>query len=169
VGSAAHAVAAAREAAEAMGYAVRIWPTRVTGEAREVAPAWLSGARALARETGGRCCILSAGETTVRVEGDGLGGRNLEFALALAEPLRGVPGVVVASVGTDGVDGTSGVAGAVVDGGTAERAESRGLMPAADFLRRNDSFHYFGPLGDTVRTGRTDTNVGDLQVLLMEP
>jgi hydroxypyruvate reductase len=59
------------------------------------------------------------------------------------------------------------VAGAWVDAGTLSRAKARGLPSPADVLSRNDSFHFFSPLGDTVRTGRTDTNVGDLQVLLV--
>jgi glycerate-2-kinase len=112
-------------------------------------------------------CILSSGETTVTVRGDGIGGRNLEFALALVEPMAALRDAVAASVGTDGIDGLTDVAGAVVDPDTRQRAAGRGLPPPSEVLARNDSFHYFRPLGDTLRTGRTDTNVGDLQVLLL--
>ena len=169
VGRAADAVEAARERAESLGYAALVIDDRVTGEARAVAPAWLSKAAALARNAGGPACVISSGETTVRVTGTGLGGRNLEFALALAEPMRGIPNAVAASVGTDGIDGTSGVAGGWVDADTARRAVERGLPPIDDVLDRNDSFNYFAPLGDAIRTGRTDTNVGDLQILLVNP
>ena len=169
VGSAAHAVDAASVAAEALGYATVVMAQRVTGEARAAAPAWLDRALTLAHEQHRPCCVLSSGETTVRVRGTGVGGRNLEFALALVEPLRGVSGVMAASIGTDGVDGTSDAAGAVVDGTTWARAAGSGLPPASAFLDRNDSANFFGPLGDAIRTGPTDTNVGDLQLLLIHP
>jgi glycerate 2-kinase len=169
VGRAADAVDAARSRAEHLGYAALVIDERVTGEARQVAPAWLSRALALARSAGGPVCVISSGETTVRVTGNGLGGRNLEFALALAEPMRDVPNSVAASVGTDGIDGTSGVAGGWVDNDTVPRATERGLPPIADVLDRNDSYNFFAPLGDAIRTGRTDTNVGDIQILLVKP
>jgi glycerate 2-kinase len=81
--------------------------------------------------------------------------------------MRAVPDAVAASIGTDGIDGLTDVAGAWVDAQSLARAAARGLPPPAEVLARNDSFHFFSPLGDTVRTGRTDTNVGDLQVLLV--
>ncbi|HVG83831.1 MAG TPA: DUF4147 domain-containing protein [Vicinamibacterales bacterium] len=167
VGRAADAVAAAASAAEGQGYRVVILEERVIGEAREAAPRWLATAVARARESGGAVCVLSSGETTVTVKGPGVGGRNLEFALALAEPMEAVPDAVAASVGTDGIDGMTDVAGARVDARTLRRAAARGLPSPRAVLSRNDSFHFFGPLGDTLRTGRTDTNVGDLQVLLL--
>ena len=111
--------------------------------------------------------MLSSGETTVTVRGTGVGGRNLEFALALAEPMEAIPHAIAASVGTDGIDGMTDVAGARVDARTLSRAAARGLPSPRDVLARNDSFHFFSPLGDVLRTGRTDTNVGDLQVLLL--
>jgi len=169
VGRAADAVSAARARAEALGYTALVIDDRVTGEARQTAPAWLSRALDLARSASGPVCVISSGETTVRVTGHGLGGRNLEFALALAEPMRDVPNAVAASVGTDGIDGTSGVAGGWVDADTMTRATERGLPPIADVLDRNDSYNYFAPLGDAIRTGRTDTNVGDIQILLVKP
>lgn len=169
VGRAADAVAAAAEAARRLGYDVRVIERRITGEARDVAVEWLHEARAAAATCAGPACVLSSGETTVKVTGDGLGGRNLEFALALAEPLAGQRGVAAASIGTDGIDGTSGVAGAWVSGDTLQRARTAGLPSVADVLARNDSFRFFEPLGDTMRIGRTDTNVGDIQVLLEHP
>lgn len=167
VGRAADAVEAAASAAAGLGYQVVLLEDRVTGEARDVAPAWLQAALARGRARGGRVCVLSSGETTVTVRGNGRGGRNLEFALALVEPMAAVPDAVAASVGTDGIDGLTDVAGAWLDAGTGERAAGRGLPAPADVLARNDSYHYFSPLGHTLRTGRTDTNVGDLQVLLL--
>lgn len=167
VGRAADAVAAAAAAAEALGYQVVILDARITGEARDAAPRWLGAALAGARERSGPVCVLSSGETTVTVAGTGVGGRNLEFALALAEPMEAVPHAIAASIGTDGIDGMTDVAGARVDARTLSRAAARGLPPPRDVLAENDSFNFFSPLGDTLRTGRTDTNVGDLQVLLL--
>jgi hydroxypyruvate reductase len=167
VGRAADAVSAAAAAAHAKGYHVAMLSERITGEARDAAPAWLAAAIADARRHRGPVCVLSSGETTVTVRADGVGGRNLEFALALVEPMRAVPDAVAASIGTDGIDGLTDVAGAWVDAQSLARAAARGLPSPADVLARNDSFHFFSPLGDTVRTGRTDTNVGDLQVLLV--
>jgi hydroxypyruvate reductase len=160
-------VAAAASAAERLGYAAVVLPERVTGEAREAAPQWLTRALARARQREGPVCVLSSGETTVTVRGAGVGGRNLEFALALATPMSSVPNAVAASIGTDGIDGMTDVAGARVDAGTLLRAATRGLPSPGEVLAHNDSFHFFSPLGDTLRTGRTDTNVGDLQVLLL--
>src|SRR5690606_29560029 len=119
-----------------------------------------------ADEVGGRVCVISAGETTVRVRGNGEGGRNLEFVLALVEPLAALGRGVAASVGTDGIDGATDVAGAWADASTAGRAAARGLPSPPEVLDRNDSLNYFSPLGDTIRTGRTDTNVGDLQLVI---
>jgi glycerate 2-kinase len=167
VGRAADAVAAAASAAERLGYGVVVLPERVTGEARDAAPRWLTQALARARQSEGPVCVLSSGETTVTVRGPGVGGRNLEFALALAEPMSSVPNAVAASIGTDGIDGMTDVAGARVDADTLHRAAARGLPSPSEVLAHNDSFHFFSPLGDTLRTGRTDTNVGDLQVLLL--
>jgi hydroxypyruvate reductase len=166
IGRAADAVAAACRAAALLGYDTVVLDRNVTGEAREAAAGWLSEALAAAGSRRSPVCVLSSGETTVRVRGPGRGGRNLEFALALVEPMAAHSGVVAASVGTDGIDGTTDVAGAWVDATSGRRAKSRGLAQPADVLARNDSFNFFAPLGDTIRTGRTDTNVGDLQVLL---
>src|SRR5262249_27559400 len=112
-------------------------------------------------------CVLSSGETTVTVRGRGRGGRNQEFALALAPWLSRGP-LVAASVGTDGVDGPTDAAGAVVDGTTIGRASDRGLDWRAA-LDANDSWTFFASLGDLIRTGPTDTNVGDIQVVLVRP
>lgn len=168
VGRASDAIEAAAAGAAALGYHVEVIDDRVVGEARDVAPAWLDAALARARGSGrSRVCVVSAGETIVTVRGGGVGGRNLEFALALVEKMAAVPDAVAASVGTDGIDGVTDAAGAWVDAETARRAAGRGLPPPGEVLAQNDSFNFFSPLGNVVRTGRTDTNVGDLQVLLL--
>jgi hydroxypyruvate reductase len=111
--------------------------------------------------------VLAAGETTVTVTGDGLGGRNQEFALA-ALPLLGAIGRAAAlgSAGTDGIDGPTDAAGAIVDSSSLERAGLAGVEWRAA-LERNDAYRFFEPLGDLIRWGPTATNVGDVHALLL--
>ena len=149
------------------GYRVIRVDDAVVGEARLAGPSHLRACLARAEDVGRPVCIVSSGETTVRVTGDGKGGRNQEFALACAEPLAAA-GVtaVLASVGTDGIDGPTDAAGAIADATTADRARAARLQPAA-FLGRNDAYEFFAPLGDLIKTGPTGTNVGDLQIILL--
>jgi hydroxypyruvate reductase len=107
-------------------------------------------------------CILTGGETTVTVRGEGLGGRNQEFALAAALDIAGLNDVVVFSAGTDGTDGPTDAAGAIADGDTIRRKPD-----ARRYLDDNDSYHYFESLGDLVVTGPTNTNVADVRILLI--
>ena len=125
-------------------------------------------ARGAAGADGGRVCVISAGETTVRVTGSGKGGRNQEFALALAHTVsEAAHDTLAASIGTDGIDGPTDAAGAFVDRTTMMRAAQQGLRDPASYLDDNDSYTFFDAIGDLIRTGRTDTNVGDLQILLI--
>ncbi|HWF86172.1 MAG TPA: MOFRL family protein, partial [Vicinamibacterales bacterium] len=113
-------------------------------------------------------CIVSSGETTVRVVGHGRGGRNQEFALAVADALASAETpAALASAGTDGIDGPTDAAGAVVDSTTVARARAAGLAPPSDHLDDNNAYPYFAGLGDLIHTGPTGTNVGDLQVILL--
>ena len=155
---------AAREARR-LGYRVVVDEAPVTGEARLAAEAW---ARTFdrVREGNSPTCIVSSGETTVHVTGSGRGGRNQEFALALAGALGSIGHpAACASVGTDGIDGPTDAAGAFADSTTVERARRLGLSPIRS-LENNDAYGFFAALGDLIRTGSTGTNVGDLQVLL---
>jgi glycerate 2-kinase len=167
IGSRVDAMEGARAAAVARGYHAIVMPEAITGEARHAAADWLAGARGMLGSSR-HACVISSGETTVKVTGTGTGGRNLEFALALAESIAMMPGAAFASIGTDGIDGSSGVAGGMVDSTTMIRARNAGLAAPGNYLAANDSFAFFAPLGDAVRLGRTDTNVGDLQVLLLD-
>jgi glycerate-2-kinase len=111
--------------------------------------------------------VVVGGETTVRVVGKGLGGRNQELALAAALHLKNNRdrAVVVASIGTDGVDGPTDAAGALVDGDTYYRATELGLRPES-FLAENDSYNFFLKLGDLIFTGKTGTNVNDISLII---
>lgn len=115
------------------------------------------------------CCVISGGETTVRVHGDGKGGRNQEFALwcALETADWGRKGFLFASVGSDGCDGPTDAAGAYVTPETLAKARDAQLS-IRDYLTRNDSYHFFKELGDLIVTGDTHTNVMDLQLILVE-
>ncbi len=108
--------------------------------------------------------ILSGGETTVTVHGNGKGGRNQEFVLGF---LRGIgPGMTVASVDTDGIDGATDACGAIADGTTLQRAGKMGLSIDRS-LGSNDSYDFFQKLGDLIFTGPTGTNVSDLRCVLV--
>ena len=108
--------------------------------------------------------VVAGGETTVTVTGEGLGGRNQEIALAAAIKLKGLDGVVVASLSTDGVDGPTDAAGAIADGRTLARAAKIGSNPER-FLAENDSYDFFLRLNDLIFTGPTGTNVNDVSVV----
>ena len=172
VGNRRTAQEAAAADARARGYEVEVVAEAVGGEARAAGP--LLAQRALdgrARVRNGRRCVIAAGETTVRVKGSGRGGRCLELALSAVEVLdrwaaRGRI-AVLASVGSDGIDGATDAAGALVDTTTGERAHAAGL-DARSLLDDNASYDFFAALGDLVVWGPTGTNVGDLQVLLIE-
>jgi glycerate-2-kinase len=166
IGSRINAMDAACEAAHRLGYQVARIDRPVIGEARNAAHDLLREIGTRIGKFDGPVCVVSSGETTVRVTGSGKGGRNQELALAAVAELAALgPDAALASVGTDGIDGPTNAAGAIVDGGTLERARRLGLDPAA-FLANNDSYRVFDALGDLIVTGRTGTNVGDLQVFL---
>ena len=154
------AVAAAREAVPE-DHATCVLSTRLTGEGREVGRT-LAAVAAEIHATGNPVAspavVLSAGETTVSVEGDGEGGPNQELALAAARDLP--PGAVLAAVDTDGRDGSTDAAGAVV-------SEATWSQEAADALAANDVYPYLDARDALVRTGRTGTNVNDLHALVV--
>jgi glycerate 2-kinase len=111
-----------------------------------------------------RVCLISGGEVTVKVTDGGIGGRNQQFALACAQRIAG-DNVTVLSAGTDGIDGNSSAAGAIADGTTLDRAQSRGLTPETDLANFN-AYPFFEALGDAIVTGPTGNNLRDLRILL---
>lgn len=169
VGSNRLSIDAAVRKAKALGYKTLVLSTTIEGETRDVARMHAAVAREIA--TSGRpskrpACVLSGGETTVTIRGNGLGGRNQEFVLAAALDIAGLNEAAVLSCGTDGTDGPTDAAGAFADGTTVVRAKAKGL-DAAQFLARNDSYHFFEPLGGLIKTGPTNTNVMDLRLVLV--
>jgi hydroxypyruvate reductase len=139
------------------------------GEAREVAGVHAAIAKeilASGHPLRRPACVISGGETTVTLRGHGKGGRNQEFVLSAAAAIAGLRGVAILSGGTDGTDGPTDAAGAIATGSTIERASAAGLDWRTS-LDRNDSYHFFDPLGDLIRTGPTRTNVMDVRVILV--
>lgn len=168
VGSNRMALKAAAAEADKLGYHSLLLSSTLQGETREAARVHaqiLREARSSGNPVRPPACIVSGGETTVSVKGNGQGGRNQEFALMAAIELAGVRNVLALSVGTDGTDGPTDAAGAIATGDTLGRAKQFG-MDARDYLDRNDSYPFFEKLGDLVKTGPTGTNVMDVHILL---
>ena len=140
------------------------------GEARDVA-ADHARLALKARSEGKRIAILSGGELTVTVRGNGRGGPNQEYALALADLLKDTPGISALAADTDGADGGAGSAtdpaGAMIDQTTFAKMKSLGLDPAA-YLANNDATAFFAATGDLLLTGPTLTNVNDVRVILVD-
>ena len=168
IGAQRGAIEGARRAAAALGYHVLIVDEPVTGEARVAAKQLIDRtARAIASRPR-PICVVSSGETTVTVAGSGKGGRNQEFAFAMAQAIGALgPRVAAASIGTDGIDGPTDAAGALVDATTFTRARDAGIAEPERYLIDNNTYPFFDRVGDLIRTGPTNTNVGDVQVILI--
>ena len=152
------------------GYEIVDLGADLEGEARDVAADHAKLALQ-AREQGKRVAILSGGELTVTVRGNGRGGPNQEYALALAALLKDTSGISALAADTDGADGGAGSAadpaGAIIDAGTFARMKSLGLDPKA-YLDNNDATAFFAATGDLLLTGPTLTNVNDIRVILVD-
>ena len=169
IGNNALSIAAAHDKAIELGYTPLVLSTRIQGEARDVAAVLVAIGQEVCtsdRPIPRPACIICGGETTVTLRGEGKGGRNQELALAAALHLDGWDGITLLSGGTDGTDGPTDAAGAIVDSHTLSRAHQVDLN-AADFLARNDSYRFFQALDDLLITGATNTNVMDLQIVLV--
>ena len=163
------ALEAAAAVARAAGVTPYILGDSLEGEARDVGKV-MAG---IALQTAMRgqpfpapCVLLSGGETTVTVRGNGRGGRNVEFLLALGIALDGHAGIDALAGDTDGVDGQEDIAGAVLAPDTLRRAWALGIKPR-ESLDNNDGHGFFQALGDSVVTGPTLTNVNDFRAILI--
>ncbi len=163
------ALEAAAAEARAAGVAPLILGDSLEGEARDMGRAMAGIALSCAQHghpLAPPCVLLSGGETTVTVRGNGRGGRNAEFALGVALGLAGAPGIHAIACDTDGIDGTEDNAGALVRPETLALARAAGLDPQA-MLGNNDAYSLFATVGDLVVTGPTLTNVNDFRALLV--
>ncbi len=171
VGTPGMALKAAVAEAERLGLAPVNLGDRIEGEARHVARTMAGMALAQSRaqsRNGPATVLISGGETTVTVKGQGRGGRNGEFLLALALALDGAPGIWAIACDTDGIDGNGDNAGAMIGPDTLARARAAGLDARAH-LADNDAYGVFEKLGDLVITGPTRTNVNDFRAILIQP
>jgi glycerate 2-kinase len=170
VGSSAQACAAAARAARRLGYRSLVLTSRLEGNNGEAARFHMSVASEIVfhgRPLRRPACIVSGGETTVKVTGKGKGGRNQEFVLHCIKQLNTLPApCLVASLGTDGTDGPTEAAGAVADNTTLKRLR-HGSSFLNESLRNNDSYTFFRRLDDLIITGPTRTNVMDLHLVLI--
>jgi glycerate 2-kinase len=161
------ALEAAATVARDAGVPVHILGDSIEGEARDVGIVMAGIARHVARHGqpfAAPCILLSGGETTVTVRGNGKGGRNVEFLLSLAVALNGQPGTYAIACDTDGVDGQEEIAGALITPDTLARAWDFGIKPR-ESLSNNDGHGFFGALGDAVVSGPTLTNVNDFRAI----
>jgi glycerate 2-kinase len=167
----AQACTAAAKAAKELGYKTLVLTSRLEGDTAAAAGIHMSVAGEVVsqhRPLRPPACIISGGETTVRVRGDGKGGRNQEFVLQCVRPLaRFTTPCVVVSLGTDGTDGPTDAAGAVADNLTMGRSMKFGARFLDESIARNDSYGFFKRLGDLIITGPTRTNVMDLHIILV--
>ncbi|WP_151449037.1 glycerate kinase type-2 family protein [Lacisediminimonas profundi] len=171
-----HVIATAHQSLEAgasyfraQGITPVVLGDTVTGEAAEVAKVYAALAKEIRlyqQPFKAPVALISGGECTVTVKGNGRGGRCVEFLASLAVELGGMPGVHALAADTDGIDGTEDNAGAVLGPDTKARAEEKGLN-AQKMLANNDGYTYFSGLGDLVLTGPTRTNVNDYRVILI--
>jgi glycerate 2-kinase len=169
IGNNIQALKSAKHQAESLGYNTVMLTSLLTGETKDAAHFHAAIIREIFQSGHPSrlpTCLLSGGETTVTIKGQGKGGRNQEFALASAIALENVGPVVYLSAGTDGTDGPTDAAGAVMDSTTLTRAKAKGLDPAT-YLANNDSYHFFQELGDLFITGPTRTNVMDLRIAVV--
>jgi len=158
---------AAAKAMTKAGYRTQTLSIQITGEARETGRIFGAIARDIRHNAlpfTPPAALVAGGETTVTVRGKGKGGRNQELVLAAAAKIDGSDGIVVGSFATDGIEGQTNAAGALADGTTVARGLKLGMYPE-QYLRNNDSYHYFSKLKDLVITGPTGTNVNDITIL----
>ena len=168
IGSNEMSVETAVKAAQLLGYEVIRYDYPLCGEAREVAEEFVLAAKNTRFENE-KIALITGGETTVTLRGNGKGGRNQEmaFAFAIAAEKHGLTNEwVFLSGGTDGIDGVSPAAGGIVDAGTLQRMKNAGVIPD-ELLENNDSYHALKSSNDLLMTGATGTNVADLQILLI--
>jgi hydroxypyruvate reductase len=169
VGSNIQALQSAKAKADTLGFNTLILSSSIEGETKDVAKVHAAIVKEIiATENPIKrpACILSGGETTVKIQGTGKGGRNQEFALVVATEIDGIKGVTILCAGTDGNDGPTDAAGAIVDGDSMSRSLKKGLK-AREFLDNNDSYSFFSIQGDLFKTGPTKTNVMDLRIMLV--
>jgi len=158
----------AAKSAQSLGYQTMILTNMLDCEAKEAGKFLASVAKTIRKDglpLKPPCAIICGGETIVHITGKGKGGRNQELALAAAEAIDGMEGVVIAAAGSDGTDGPTDAAGGIVDGNTKTRLAEKGIsIPSV--LTENNSYYALAEADALIVTGPTGTNVNDLYLLL---
>jgi len=170
VGSNIEAVKSAKQKAESLKYNTLVLSSMIEGNTKDAANFHCAIVKEIVKTgipVSRPACVISGGETTVKVTGKGLGGRNQEFALVAAIGIAELENVAVLSGGTDGTDGPTDAAGAFADSETLKRAYALGIDPHK-YLSENDSYNFFKKLGDLFITGPTNTNVMDIRIILVK-
>jgi glycerate 2-kinase len=169
IGNNKKAIDAAKIKAESLGLQAEILSSEISGESSDIGK-WLAKKAIetcnLLSARHNRKILISGGETTVTVKGNGLGGRNMELALSFAIEIEGIDGITLLSAGTDGTDGPTDAAGAIVDGETIKKAKAIELNPK-EYLENNDSYNFFKKIDGLFVTGPTGTNVMDIQIIVI--
>jgi len=154
--------------ASELGYLVKIMDIKLNGEAREVGDKIANDIFGLMQKSNKKShCLIYGGETSVKVKGDGVGGRNQELSLSVAIKIEGLDGVQFLSGGTDGIDGPTNAAGAFCSGNTINKARNKHL-DFQEYLNKNNSYNFFKRVNQLVMTGATGTNVADIQIVLLQ-
>jgi glycerate 2-kinase len=162
------ALKTAKEKAELLGYESQIITNKLDGDVTDAAEYIVETAKKVKKEKiNEKTCLLFAGEPTVKVKGNGLGGRNQHLALITARLLKDSPGITILSGGTDGTDGPTDATGAVVDSLTFKRALNLHLE-IEQYINNCDSYNFFKQVGGLIITGPTQTNVMDLIIALID-
>ena len=170
IGNNLKALKTGQEKAKEFGYNAYIMSSQLHGEAKEVAKVIISIGKEIKQNKNPfnpPACLLFGGETTVNVVGNGRGGRNQEMVLSALKEIKNEEGIVFLSAGTDGIDGNSDADGAVVDKNSYVKAKNLKLN-IDEYLKNNDSYNFFKKTEDLIITGKTGTNVMDIQILIVE-
>jgi hydroxypyruvate reductase len=167
IGNNRQAALAAVKAATDIGFCAEFLSTPMHGEASLVGQAMIERVKTMLESYTNVIpyCYVTGGETTVTIKGSGKGGRNQELVLGAVKSLSSAGQMLLVSLATDGGDGPTDAAGAVATSQSYSLGLAKGLDPT-DYLLRNDSYNYFGQLGDLIKIGPTMTNVNDLQFII---
>jgi hydroxypyruvate reductase len=171
IATAKQSLQAAAKQAEDSGLAVLMLGDNLTGESQQLAKSHADLVNQILKQghpISVPCVLLSGGETTVKVGGNGRGGRNTEYLLSLATALQGKANVYALAADTDGIDGSGDNAGATLSPKSWLKADKLELN-AVNMLKSNDSYRFFEALGDLIVTGPTQTNVNDFRAILVIP
>jgi hydroxypyruvate reductase len=162
------ALRAIEHRAQQIGYSTLMLTSKLRGDTREAARIFGAMTKTLCEKIKDKAniCLIAGGEMTVRLTGKSRGGRNCDFGLALAPLIKGMEKTVVLSAGTDGIDGSTDAAGAIIDGTTLPRLHDLGLDHQSALINHG-AYSILKKSGDLLMTGPTNTNVMDIQLVLI--